>query len=211
MIPQPPIPSRVLQLINAVCDEVATEQEIDELDRLLRADKRSLQAYKRYCQLHFEMNFVGSIQQMANRAAATIARTGEPKPDRIASPVLPPVAPAKTHPAKSPVLGFLGGAIDYVNQSRMLMFWIVAAAVGGWFVFQIGSLVVDRAGPRCAKNCRRVGQAGCSRQHRADRARSKHVSSAGRLVGPHGDAPRKRSRGVDHRDCRLPLAGRCLT
>jgi hypothetical protein len=50
-------------------------------------------------------------------------------------------------PAKSPILGFLGGVIDYVNHSRTLMFWLMALTVSGWFLFQLGSLMLGRARP----------------------------------------------------------------
>jgi len=55
--------------------------------------------------------------------------------------------PKASSPAKSPVLGFLGGAIDYVNHSRTLMFSLVALLVGGWFAFQLGSLMMGRGRP----------------------------------------------------------------
>ena len=42
------------------------------------------------------------------------------------------------------MLGFLGGAVNYVNQSRTLLFSLVALMLSGWFVFQVGSILFSR-------------------------------------------------------------------
>ncbi len=47
-------------------------------------------------------------------------------------------------PPASPVLGFLGGVMDYVARSRTLMFWLIAATICGWFVFQAASVIIGR-------------------------------------------------------------------
>jgi len=52
------------------------------------------------------------------------------------------LAPAP--PVKSPVLGFLGGVVDYVSHSRMLMFWLMFAVLGTVFIAHFGSLMLSR-------------------------------------------------------------------
>jgi hypothetical protein len=47
-------------------------------------------------------------------------------------------------PPASPVLGFLGEVVAYVARSRTLMFWLIAATICGWFVFQAGSVIIGR-------------------------------------------------------------------
>ena len=145
-----PVSIELRQLFDAVCDEIATPAQVEELERRLRADPSLGRAYANYCRLHVELHFAIRAQKMAERAMGAIR---EPDANRqvAASPTMKSAAAPTGAPPKSPVLGFLGGAIDYVNHSRMLMFWIVAAAVGGWFAFQIGSLVVDRSRARNAQ------------------------------------------------------------
>ncbi len=66
--------------------------------------------------------------------------TGEGRGEgSVAKPPPTPVAPAQ-----SPVLGFLGGVIDYVSHSRTLMFWLIFGSLGMYFGVQFGSLILSR-------------------------------------------------------------------
>jgi hypothetical protein len=55
-----------------------------------------------------------------------------------------PAVSQQTTSSKSPVLGFLGGVMDYISHSRMLMLWLIAGGLGLYFVFQLGSLMISR-------------------------------------------------------------------
>ncbi len=47
-------------------------------------------------------------------------------------------------PDKTTVLGFLGGVVDYVNHSRMLMLSLICGALGVYFSIQFGSILLSR-------------------------------------------------------------------
>ncbi len=65
--------------------------------------------------------------------------TEEVTPAIILSKSAPP-----TPTTKSPVLGFLGGLIDYVSHSRMLMFWLMFAGLAMYFTVHYGLVLLSR-------------------------------------------------------------------
>ena len=75
----------------------------------------------------------GSLGKAASRVETGSGKT---------APVSTALGRRKARPAPSPVLGFLAGAVDYINSSRTLLFSLVALALTGWFAFQLGSVLL---------------------------------------------------------------------
>ena len=108
---------------------------------------------------------------LAGAAAAEPAANG---PLRAAPLALPAAAPAR-----SPVLGFLGAAVDYVNHSRMLLFTLVALTLTGWFAFQLASVLLShRLGQEADLADRGARHAGAASQMPARKGRLADGSNA---------------------------------
>ena len=185
----------IVELAEACVNEVAAPEQIGRLDRLLIADPRARDLYVRYmatlCSLHKwgQYPLDGPPPQSDPQSAETPAPDAAPiaAADR-SNKVLP--APEQPEPDKpaSPVLGFLGGVADYVNHSRRLMFLLVFAALTGWFVIQVGSVLVghwlgqqpplaDNRGGHAAATGKQPGNGG------ADKGPQAHGSALAWLSG----------------------------
>ncbi len=102
------------ELIEACVGDSATPEQIAQLDRWLSEDAAGPQ-------------FLRAIHPTAVRTE---------KVGLVSAP--------QAQPAKSPVLGFLGGVVDYVGNSRMLMFWLMFAALGIYFAAHYGVVLLNR-------------------------------------------------------------------
>jgi hypothetical protein len=108
---------RVWTLANAVCEGTITEQEVQELESLLKADRNALLFYVDFLRINAEILWLVSVKPHSTMDSGTQA----------------PTAPIVPHSDRSPVLGFLGDWANFINHhsplSFMLLFVILGAAL----------------------------------------------------------------------------------
>ena len=115
---------RLEALIDRYFDGELSAGELQELSALLEAESTARDCYWRRAKIHGALCRWGVAQAGIRQFAAA----GAGSPDKaVPAIILPEPAPPATA-KRAPVLGFLGGALDYVNQSRTLMFWLIVAA-----------------------------------------------------------------------------------
>ncbi len=112
--------SELEKILSEFCDGAASSEQIDHLEELMRHDSECRAFYLRYVDLHARL-----LQHPSYGS-----RLSDENFDENGSSRKHPLVAEK--PA-SPVLGFLGGVISQVSQSRMLMVWLTVAIVGGYF------------------------------------------------------------------------------
>jgi hypothetical protein len=115
--------AEIARLTASLSDGSITESEIASLDRLLVDDPEAQAYYRQYVSLNvaLEWMFVDKAFRLTPAADSAVGAR-----------------------QKSPVLGFLGGVVDYVSHSRTLMFWLLCGVFGLYFAVQLGSLLVSR-------------------------------------------------------------------
>ena len=181
---QIPLPLRTL--FDAVCDETATAAEVQELETILRGDSESMLMYLDYCRLHVDLQFMVRGQRLQQQIRESLSPavgsdgTGLPaRPvsgdDGLGSPSHDKSAPSP----QSPVLGFLGGVVDYVSHSRMLMFWLMFSALATFFTAHFGVLLLGRFWAENAQVAHNQGAIGGPANGAA-----KHRDAPGMETGP---------------------------
>ena len=141
----------LLDLLTKLNEDQLNEVDAARLRQRLIESPEARERYRRF------MTLVAGLQwQCADQPHEQSIESAAPSSDLTPSDSLsskrelpeaespPNTAPVGLAPVKSPVLGFLGGVVDYVSHSRRLMLLLVAAMLGGWFVFQIGSVLLGR-------------------------------------------------------------------
>ncbi len=113
-------PSELSGLISRMCDGEITPDEHARLTAMLRESALARRQYCEFFKLHGELTW--SFGQQASQPSDS----GAPK------------TPA------SPVLGFLGGVVDYVSHSRTLMFWMICTGLFTFFAAHFGSVLLGR-------------------------------------------------------------------
>src|ERR1700736_307392 len=104
------------QILSEFCDGAASAEQIDQLEELLRRDCECRAFYLRYVDLHARL-----LQHPSYGSRLADENFEENGPSRK--------RPFVAEKPASPVLGFLGGVISQVSQSRMLMVWLTVAIV----------------------------------------------------------------------------------
>ncbi len=97
---------------------------------------------------------------------ADFPRMGSPQHPTLEGAPVPPTSTVK--PPASPVLGFLGGVMDYISHSRRLMFWLICGTLGLYFAVQLGSLILGRFWAQNAPLVADNGGAGTEKRGPAD-------------------------------------------
>ena len=129
--------SEFAALMRAVLDGSADSSQLRKLERLLATHRDVMDAYVQLMALDTMLR-VHSGKPLSAESPSVELLSAKSAAEESLPPRLPPCDP----PAKSPVLGFLSGAVDYVNQSRMLLFTFVAVMLSGWFVFQLAVVLI---------------------------------------------------------------------
>ena len=147
------------ELLSMYCDGTANPAQVERLEQFLDAAPSAGRPLLDYLQLDAELRFMVQGQRALGRSldaifAPSSAIILDEEPAVSASiatgnspgdgPLPAKQAASATPAAKSPVLGFLGGVVDYVSHSRTLMFWLIGGTLGLYFAVQLGSLLVSR-------------------------------------------------------------------
>ncbi len=120
------------ELMSAAIDGELDVASAEQLDKILDENPEALAIYVDLMTVHAALRWRAGADLIEKIGAAGDADAKDEKP------------PAASPAVKSPVLGFLGGVMDYASHSRTLMFWLVAGALGLYFAVQLGSLLVSR-------------------------------------------------------------------
>jgi hypothetical protein len=120
-----------------------------------------------------EQDDSGAIGELTAR---DLAGDGLPDDVRLASSSVKP---------QSPVLGLLGGAMNYISHSRTLMFWLVFGALGLYFVGHFGVLLIGRY---LAQNAPEVAHDGGAGTEKHGPANGHSDATSGKIVAQLTDA-----------------------
>ena len=118
------------ELIAALFENGLSEAQELRLDRLVADDADARQFYLERMFLHGRLAW----EQRPELARLELSPAPPAKIDVSDSPAAVP---------RTPVLGFLGPVVAYVRDSRLLLFSLVALTLTGWFVFQLGSVLLS--------------------------------------------------------------------
>ncbi len=139
----------LLDFIDHACEGTLTADETARLESLLTGDPEAQQLYLAYMRLDGRLRW--EFGQASIGATAAAGSQSSPTPPMSegqgeAAVVAASADTHSTHPAaaKSPVLGFLGGVVDYVSHSRTLMFSLVCITLAGYFAIHLGSILLER-------------------------------------------------------------------
>ncbi len=140
---------RLPLLLAELLDGQMSEPQLTELQELLRDDPAARQIYARHMVTHALLTWEHGQVAAASSPSPLMGEAAAHSPSPLMgegrgeglSPITSQLTPV---PTKSPVLGFLGGVIDYVSQSRTLMFWLIGGMLGLYFAVQLGSLLMSR-------------------------------------------------------------------
>ena len=132
-------------LMRRLLDSRLDAAEQTRLNALLAESPAAMDAYLQLMRLDTLLRYRNAPPGAASPAVLTgeaSVSASSPLMGESRGEGLPSAKPAS--PTKSPVLGFLGGVIDYVSHSRTLMFWLIGGSLGLYFAVQLGSLLVSR-------------------------------------------------------------------
>ena len=149
-----------IQLIDAYLLGKPSPEQVAELERAVMADAAIRDLYWQRLRWHTLLREFCERRPMA-QLAAQLANSGAPFPhfeellkQLEASPANAPAPPADRPapletpagqpPPASPVLGFLGGVVDYVSGSRRLMLGLLVGVLTVYGVVRVGGLLVKR-------------------------------------------------------------------
>ncbi len=178
-----------IQLIDAYLFGKSLPEQVAELERAVMAEAAIRDLYWQRVRWHTLLREFCERRPMAQLCRAVGLTPGDAFPqyaERLTQPSANPAAatarPAATAPATgktaapaplkpsadqppptSPVLGFLGGVIDYVSHSRLLMLWLIVGALTLYGAAHIGRLLVSRFGAQ--ENVQVANQDGVGKPH----------------------------------------------
>ncbi len=144
------------ELIHALCEDALDASGEARLTELLGGDPAALDQYLLAMELHASLIWDYALRPGAAKTAVDIdpgggawasvteLAAGEHSPSPLMGEGRGEGLSAKSAPPKSPVLGFLGGVVDYVSQSRSVLFWLIFGSLGLYFAAQLGSLMLSR-------------------------------------------------------------------
>ncbi len=156
-----------------------TDDEITDFEQLLRDNPEARRLYAMYLS-----DTVGLVVALSDFAPVTEVVEETRNSAKTASQALAPNAPAPSPqptvhfplPTPSPVLGFLAGIVDYVSNSRTLLFWLVFGSLGIYFAGQLGAVLFSRSRATDAELAGAHGQS-----HRESTSGMQHES--GKAIG----------------------------
>jgi hypothetical protein len=181
-------PVRLSLLITQVVDGVPTAEERSLLLELLSVSEEARRFYvEQMLQRAMLIEDIGGIAGSGQAAPASLLGDFPTPPTPVVkhqrdidvasidrSPIADSVEPAdapleaivlsetaeSAAPVKSPVLGFLGGVMDYISHSRMVMLWLIGGSLVLYFAVQWGSLMFSRLWEQNAAQVAGKGGAG---------------------------------------------------
>ncbi len=158
-----------------------TDDEITDFEQLLRDNPEARRLYAMYLS-----DTVGLVAALSDFAPVT--EVGERRKEAATAPhasaASAPASPLQPtahspQPTPTPVLGFLAGIVDYVSNSRTLLFWFVFGSLGIYFAGQLGALLLSRSR---ATDAELAGAGGRSHRESTSGVQRESGKSIGRLT-----------------------------
>jgi hypothetical protein len=131
-------------LMKRLLDDRPSLADLQQLELLLAENPDALDAYARLIVLDTISRECLGPKPSDSAGPIAAACSAERRQDQLSDDLTNSADAKVDDRVKSPVLGFLGGVIDYASHSRMFMLWLIAGLLGLYFVFQLGSLLVSR-------------------------------------------------------------------
>ncbi len=133
---------RLDELLSQIVDEQLSPPAAAELSELLRDNPALQDEYISFMSLHIQLLIRSGL--ISSATAAHQSSHASPEVADVDQMRVPASDAATTPKTRTPVLGFLGGVVDYVSHSRTVMFWLIGCTLGLYFAVQLGSLLLSR-------------------------------------------------------------------